>query len=141
MAAFIDEGHMSNHLRLLREVSRTRRNAFVAAAGRHLPAWAHVGPTAAGTHACVHLPPDVSDREVMRRIREHGVMAIALSSTCWNPRPWNGLVLGYGAFTPTAIEQALRSIGRVLREMKRTPPPDSGARASAKAYQARGEKR
>jgi GntR family transcriptional regulator/MocR family aminotransferase len=141
MAAFIDEGHMSNHLRTLRQVSRERRDAFVAAAQRHLPDWAHVGPTAAGTHACVHLPPEVSDMEVMRRIREHGVMAIALSSTCWNPRPWNGLVLGYGAFTPGAIEQSMRTIGRVLREMKRAPPRETAARATHKAYQAKGEKR
>ena len=79
----------------------------------------------------------------MRRIREHGVMAIALSSTCWNPRPWNGLVLGYGAFAPGAIDSAVRVIGRVLREMKRTAPATRGApaRPGAKTYQARGEKR
>ena len=81
--------------------------------------------------------------EVMRRIREHGVMAIALSSTCWNPRQWNGLVLGYGAFAPSAIEQAMRAIGRVLREMKHSPsaPRGSQARGSHKAYHAKGEKR
>ncbi|HEY2977597.1 MAG TPA: hypothetical protein VGJ35_06485, partial [Burkholderiaceae bacterium] len=93
-----------------------RRDALVAAALRHLPQWARLGPTAAGTHACLHLPPVVSDMEVVRRIREHGVMAVALSSTCWNPRPWNGLVLGYGAFAPSAIEHAVRVIGRVLHE-------------------------
>jgi hypothetical protein len=76
--------------------------------------------------------------EVMRRIREQGVMAIALSSTCWNPRPWNGLVLGYGAFAPGAIEQAMRTIGRVLRAMKPAPPVP---RARRKAYQAKGAKR
>ena len=123
MAAFIDEGHMSNHLRLLRHVSRQRRDTLVAAAQRHLPEWAHMGPTTAGTHACLHLPPAVSDMEVVRRIREHGVMAIALSSTCWNPRPWNGLVLGYGAFATTAIEQAVRVIGRVLHEFGRVAHP------------------
>jgi GntR family transcriptional regulator/MocR family aminotransferase len=143
MAAFIDEGHMSNHLRLLREVSRERRDVFVLAAQRHLPDWAHVGPTTAGTHACLHLPPDVSDLEVVRRIREHGVMAIALSSTCWNPRPWNGLVLGYGAFAPGAIEQAMRTIARVLREMKPSPSATRAGekRAGHGAYQAKGEKR
>jgi GntR family transcriptional regulator/MocR family aminotransferase len=126
MAAFIDEGHMSNHLRLLRQVSRERRDALVAAARRHLPEWAQLGPTQAGTHACLHLPPHVSDMEVVRRIREHGVMAIALSSCCWNPRPWNALVLGYGAFAPPAIEQAVRTIGRVLREWRNTPHQGNG---------------
>jgi len=122
MAAFIDEGHMSNHLRVLRQVSRQRRDALVSAAARHLPDWARLGPTAAGTHACLHLPPAVSDMDVVRRIREHSVMAIALSSACWNPRPWNGLVLGYGAFAPAAIEQSVRVIGRVLREFDRAAP-------------------
>jgi hypothetical protein len=79
--------------------------------------------------------------EVMRRIREHGVISIALSSCCWNPRAWNGLVLGYGAFKPGATEQAMRVIGRVLREMKRTEQPASPPRRPAKAYQAKGEKR
>jgi DNA-binding transcriptional MocR family regulator len=63
---------------------------------------------------------------VVRHIREHGVMAIALSSTCWNPRPWNGLVLGYGAFTPTVIEQSMRVIGRVLREHGRVAHQGNG---------------
>jgi DNA-binding transcriptional MocR family regulator len=63
----------------------------------------------------------VSDMDVMRRIRERGVIALALSSCCWNPRPWNGLVLGYGAFAPTAIDQAMRVIGQVLREFASVP--------------------
>jgi DNA-binding transcriptional MocR family regulator len=80
--------------------------------------------------------------EVMRRIREHGVISIALSSCCWNPRPWNGLVLGYGAFKPSAIEQAMRAIGRVLREMKPgLSPAQPLPRRAARAYQAKGEKR
>jgi len=120
MAAFIDEGHMSKHLRVLRQLSSERRDAIVAAA-RHLPDWARLGPTSAGTHVCLHLPQMVSDMEVMRRIREHGVIALALSSCCWNPRPWNGLVLGYGAFAPAVIEQAMRVIGRVLREFACAP--------------------
>jgi len=63
---------------------------------------------------------------VVRRIREHGVMAIALSSTCWNPRPWNGLVIGYGAFAPAVIEQSMRVIGRVLREVADAPHQGNG---------------
>jgi hypothetical protein len=56
-------------------------------------------------------------------------MAIALSSTCWNPRPWNGLVLGYGAFAPALIERSMQVIGRVLREFARTPAPASREKA------------
>lgn len=120
MAAFIDEGHMSTHLRRLRQLSRERRDALVAAVRRHVPPWARLGPTAAGTFACLHLPPAVRDMDVVRRIREHGVMAIALSSTCIQPGRWNALVLGYGAFDPKAIDAALRLIGRALHEIEKT---------------------
>lgn len=142
MAAFIDEGHMSRHLRVLRTVARERRDAMVAAAARHLPDWARLGPTAAGTHVCLHLPPATGDLEVTRRIRERGVVAIALSSCCWNPRPCNGLVLGYGAFAPATIERAMKTIGRVLREMQRSAPsarPGQGDEARTPA--ARGVRR
>ncbi len=119
MAAFIDEGHLSNHLRTLRQLSRERRDALVAAVRRHVPPWARLGPTAAGTFACLHLPPAVRDMEVVRRIREQGVIAIALSSTCIQPGRWNALVLGYGAFDPRTIEQSVRVIGRALHELER----------------------
>lgn len=119
MAAFIDEGHLSNHLRALRLHSRERRDALVQAVRRHVPPWARLGPTAAGTFACLHLPAAVRDMDVVRRIREHGVMAIALSSTCITPGTWNALVLGYGAFEPKAIDAAVRVIGRALVEVAR----------------------
>jgi GntR family transcriptional regulator/MocR family aminotransferase len=120
MAAFIDDGHMSKHLRTLRQLSRQRRDALVLAVRRHVPPWAWLGPTSAGTFACLHLPPAVRDMDVVRRIREHGVMAIALSSTCIVPDRWNALVLGYGAFEPKAIEAAVRVIGRAVTDIART---------------------
>lgn len=130
MAAFIDEGHLSKHLRTLRQQSRQRRDALVQAVRRHVPAWAQLGPTAAGTFACLHLPAAVRDMDVVRRIREHGVMAIALSSTCITPGHWNALVLGYGAFEPKAIETAVRTIGREVTAVAR-----------AAGYQGEGAKR
>ena len=120
MAAFIDEGHLSMHLRTLRRLSRERRDALVAAVRRHVPPWARLGPTAAGTFACLHLPPAVQDMEVVRRIREQGVLAIALSSTCIQPGRWNALVLGYGAFDVRTIERSVRVIGRALHDIERS---------------------
>jgi len=120
MAAFIDEGHLSNHLRTLRQLSRQRREALRSAVRRHVPPWARLGPTAAGTFACLHLPPAVRDMEVVRRIREHGVMAIALSSTCIQPGRWNALVLGYAAFDGKTIDAAVRVIGQALYEVQRS---------------------
>lgn len=119
VAWFIDEGHMSAHLRNLRRVSRERGLSFSAAIERHVPAWARLGPTHAGTHACLHLPPAVIDRDVVKQIRERDVIAIALSSMSDSATDLNGLVLGYAAFDEADVERAVAVIGDVLRLARR----------------------
>jgi GntR family transcriptional regulator/MocR family aminotransferase len=115
LAWFVDEGHMANHLRTLRRLARERRDAFVAAAQAHLPQWVRIGPVDTGMQACVHLPAEVVDIDVVKRARERGVIAVALSSMSATARALNGLVLGYAAFEPRAIDKAMQVVGDVLR--------------------------
>lgn len=133
LAWFIDEGHLNVHLRKLRQVVLARRDVLRASAARHLPAWARLGPLDGGMHASIHLPADVPDREVVRQLRELGVVAVALSSACIDAAHGNGLVIGYGAFEPAVIERAVFLIGCVLRG-----PAAAGRLA---AHQAAGENR
>ena len=113
---FIDEGHMSHHLRSLRQTLQVRRTAMRESCAVHLPEWVRIGPLDGGAHMCLHLPPAVSDREVVRRIRGMGVLGIALSSICIDPAHANGIALGFGAFEPRVIEASMRVIGDVLRQ-------------------------
>ncbi|MFA6262667.1 MAG: PLP-dependent aminotransferase family protein, partial [Bacteroidia bacterium] len=115
MAWFIDEGHMSRHLRTLRLLSRERGEALRAACARHLPPWAQLGPLGGATHACIHLPDDVHDLDVVRALRSDGLTAIALSAVCVGPAVRNGLSIGFGAFEPAVIDDAIRRIGAALR--------------------------
>jgi GntR family transcriptional regulator / MocR family aminotransferase len=131
LAWFIDDGHLNAHLRRLRQVVRERRDALRESSAKHLPPWARLGPLEGGTHACLHLPDPVPDREVVRQLRAGGVLSVALSSCCFGEPARNGLVIGYGAFDPAAIDSALGVIGQVLR---RSAPP-----LSSRAHQAAGE--
>ena len=117
LTAFIDEGHMSAHLRELRQRCRQRRTALQLAIRRHLPAWVRLGPVAEGMHAALHFPPSVPDVEVFRRIRKRGVGAVPLSSICWHATGINGLALGYGGADEATIDSAIRVIGDVLRAL------------------------
>jgi GntR family transcriptional regulator/MocR family aminotransferase len=117
LAGFIDGGHLSAHLRLLRERIGLRRDALRQAVRRWLPAAAILSRTDTGLHACVHLPPEWPDTEVVHELRRRGVGGEALSSRCWQARDRNGLVIGYGADPPERIEAAVRTIGEVLRAM------------------------
>jgi GntR family transcriptional regulator/MocR family aminotransferase len=117
LAWFIDEGHLATHLRNLRERGRERRDALSASCARHLPPWARLGPLAGGLTGSIHIPAAMSDREVVRRLRDKGVLAIALSSSCIDARHGNGLVVGFGAFDPFTIDRAIAVVGQSLREV------------------------
>jgi len=130
MAWFIEEGHLSRHLRTLRQWSRQRGSTLRESCARHLPPWAVLGPLDGGTHACIHLPDAVRDRDVVRALRARAVSAIALSSVCVGPSPCNGLAIGYGAFTPAVIDASIRAIGAVLHGMQplQSRPPELAPR-------------
>jgi GntR family transcriptional regulator/MocR family aminotransferase len=139
LAWFIDEGHLATHLRQLRHVGRERREALRASCARHLPEGCMLGPMEGGLHACLHLPAAVSDRDVVRRMRTHGVLAIALSSGCIAPRAapnGNGLAIGYGGFDAFTIDRAIAVIGQCVRESMAAAPL-----AAAGSHQRAGENR
>lgn len=122
LAWFIDEGHMSRHLRNLRRVLAAPRDALIDAAARHLPPWARLGPLDGGSYVAIHLPADLDDREPVRLMRAGGVLGMALSSACVDPRHANGISIGYGAFSAQTIDASLRVIGDVLRACRPVMP-------------------
>lgn len=126
MAWFIDEGHLSRHLRHLRLLARERGEALRHACAKHLPPWAALGSLGGATHACIQLPADLSDMDVVRKLRSEGLVAIALSSVCIVAGARNGLSIGFGAFEPAVIDDAVRRIGVVLRALR----PDGGQAAA-----------
>ncbi|MFO1272584.1 MAG: PLP-dependent aminotransferase family protein [Rubrivivax sp.] len=113
LATFIDEGALASHLRLLRRLYRTRRDALRDALARHLPALVP-GPMGGALHACLPLHAAWNDRRVEAALRRRGVGAEALSRQAWRARGCNGLVLGYGDDEVDAIDAAVAEVARVL---------------------------
>jgi GntR family transcriptional regulator / MocR family aminotransferase len=137
LAWFIDEGHLATHLRTLRQVGRERRDALRASCARHLPAEARLGPIDGGLHACIHLPSNVNDLQVVRRMRARGVLAIALSSGCIEPAHGNGLIIGFGAFDAFTIDRSVAVIAQSIREVMTASRPQP----APPAHQREGENR
>ena len=69
---FFSEGHFGAHIRRMREIYRERRDALVAAAGRHL-AELDLRSTDAGLHAVANLNSRASDRAGSGRIARAGL--------------------------------------------------------------------
>ncbi|MBK9135722.1 MAG: PLP-dependent aminotransferase family protein [Betaproteobacteria bacterium] len=132
LARFMQEGHLSAHLRRMRGVYRERRDAALDAVARHLPEPVRVGPLLGGTHGCLHLPPGCADEPLAQRLGTDGFATELLSAYSWPQRGSSGLVFGYGADDPARIDAAMRQLGGVLREVL-GPRPTARAVASGPA--------
>ncbi|MEU6202696.1 PLP-dependent aminotransferase family protein [Micromonospora musae] len=113
LAELMTSGALERQLRLLRRRHVRRRDAMVAAIGRHLPG-ATVHGASAGLHLLVTLDGDVPDTALAAAALERGVKVQPLSWHCQRAsRP--GLVLGYAANTATDIEEGIATIAAALR--------------------------
>jgi GntR family transcriptional regulator/MocR family aminotransferase len=115
LAAFIDAGHLSGHVRALRRIYRRRRDALVQAVALHLGGRARLGPVDGGTHACLHLDAPADDRPLAARLHLRGLGVQALSGHSWHARGLYGRLLGYGADDEAAIDAAIAEIAAALR--------------------------
>jgi GntR family transcriptional regulator/MocR family aminotransferase len=110
LANFIDEGHLSAHLRRMRPIYKERRDALLGACDRYLDAGT-VGPAAAGMSVALHLPRAIDDRALRRRGSEAGLELMPLSRY---DAALNGLLLGYTALTPAQIREGVRRLEALI---------------------------
>jgi GntR family transcriptional regulator/MocR family aminotransferase len=113
LAHLIASGELEQHIRVVRQRQRTRRDALLRALREHLPA-ARVQGIAAGLHLLITFPAGPADDTVLAdRIASAGVLVHPLS---WHrQRPGvPGIILGYAAHSPDQLRDAVRRIARAL---------------------------
>ena len=126
IADFMNDGHFAAHLRRMRAVYRSRRDALVETLDRELRGRVRVGPAEGGFQLLVRLDPGENDREVARRAAAHGIEATPLSRyTHGSAEP--ALVLGYSALATDAIRAGVRGLARVLHARRRGSASAVGA--------------
>jgi GntR family transcriptional regulator/MocR family aminotransferase len=117
LARLLETAAYDRHLRQARRRNRARRDALIAAVARHLPQ-ARVSGISAGLHALVRLASVVDIQRLMRRAarRSLGVYPLELHLID-PPSHTDALVLGYANLTEPAIEEGIRRLGAVLKEL------------------------
>ena len=111
LAELIDTGALERHLRRLRLRHRARRDAAVAAIGRHLPG-CRIEGIAAGLHLLVRLPDDLDDTALAVLAEAEGIAVDPLSAHRFAPGP-PGLVIGYGPHSAPRLEEAIKTLGGI----------------------------
>jgi GntR family transcriptional regulator/MocR family aminotransferase len=128
---FIREGHFTRHLRRMRAVYASRRQALLDGLERHCAGLLTVHNADAGIHLTTLLPGDIDDVGVVRELSARQLAPAALS-TCYAGRARRkGLLLGFGGADEQTLESATGVLGQVLLDSRasRTVSP-AGDRAS-----------
>jgi len=119
-AELLASGGYDRHLRTVRRLYRSRRDAGLAALAEYLPgAW--VTGVAAGMHLVVTLPSTVDDVALAERARAAGLGALALSGTRVRAGGPPGLVLGYAACSADRFRAAVREVSALMDASARPP--------------------
>ena len=113
LARYLSSGAFTRHLRRMRRLYRRRRDALTEGL-EPLPAGARWCGLAAGLHATLLLPREINAGRLVELCNRRGVRLAALESYRSgfqaDPRPQNGLVLGYGASDESQIRRAVDAL-------------------------------
>ncbi len=116
LARFISEGHYAAHVRRMRGVYRGRRDALVAAIGRHFGSTLPVIGGDAGLHLVLGLPAAADDRAIARAVAGVGITSRPLSLYHLHPSAaTQGLMLGYGVVDEDEIRHNFARLAEVVQ--------------------------
>lgn len=117
LADFIDEGHMSRHLKRMRRIYAERRKFFCELCetelADHMTLWA----AEAGIQIVASLHERCDDRAVVHYADKLGVNASPLSKYYWSSSG-NGLVLGYAACDKAESEAGIQHLRQAIEQVR-----------------------
>lgn len=116
-ADFLSRGEFDRHLRRMRPVYRSRRDALLAALAQHLPELEPTG-VAAGLHLVAWLPQDLDEAAVIAAAAREGVAVAALSPYRLSLASRGGLIFGYSNLNERLIADGVSRLARAISSMR-----------------------
>jgi GntR family transcriptional regulator / MocR family aminotransferase len=117
-ADFLSRGEFDRHLRRMRPVYRSRRDALLAALAEHLPELEPAG-IAAGLHLVAWLPEDLEEETVIAAAAREGVAVAGVLPYRLEPARRGGLIFGYSNLSERAITDGVARLGRAISRCPR----------------------
>jgi GntR family transcriptional regulator/MocR family aminotransferase len=119
LADFMTGGHYERHLRRMRSAYQERLEAMVAGAERHCGGALRIRPTRSGLHTVADLD-GADDARVFETAAARGVEVLPLSAYYFGRgRPASGLVLGFGAVRPDAMDGGMERLAAAIEVARR----------------------
>jgi GntR family transcriptional regulator/MocR family aminotransferase len=115
---FIAEGHLARHVRRMRMLYAERAAALQAAAQRHWADRLALPPIEAGLDVAAWLAPGLNEERIVAIAARAGIEVAGLARYAVKARPPAGLLLGFAAFDPAAIDAGAAALARVIAEVE-----------------------
>lgn len=116
LAQFIDDGHLTHHIRKTRRVYQARRDRIAAALDSDLSPWLRRIPTVAGLHLAALARSADADlvQDWVARAEALDVAVQSLTAFAHSQSRPAGLVIGFGAIPESRIHEGLRRLRRAV---------------------------
>lgn len=116
-ADFLSRGEFDRHLRRMRPIYRSRRDALLRALAQHLPELEPTG-IAAGLHLVAWLPQDLDEAAVIAAAAREGVAVAGVTPYRLSPAPRGGLIFGYSNLNERAIADGVKRLTRAVSSLR-----------------------
>jgi GntR family transcriptional regulator/MocR family aminotransferase len=112
-ADFLSRGEFDRHLRRMRPVYRSRRDALLAALARYLPTWEPAG-IAAGLHLVAWLPEHLEEARVVAAAASAGVAVAGVAPYRLSPASRGGLIFGFSNLNEGALTDGVKRLAQAV---------------------------
>jgi GntR family transcriptional regulator/MocR family aminotransferase len=116
VSAFISEGHLSRHVRVMRQIYGKRRQLLYALLRRDLSDWLEPIPSQYGMHVAAWAREGVDLDSAVRALTDRSVKIHTLERYHLRQSSRPGLVFGYGVVDLPEIERGLEALRGVLQQ-------------------------
>lgn len=113
LAAFIRDGHMARHVRKMRGIYASRREALLEGLAS-MPQWFDIIPSEAGMHLAARIGDPSQAARVMSLVREHAPGAQSTAEYAMATPEVPAVTFGYGVIDAEEIRARLAALRRAL---------------------------
>jgi GntR family transcriptional regulator/MocR family aminotransferase len=117
-ADFLSRGEFDRHLRRMRPIYRSRRDALLTALAQHLPQLQPAG-IAAGLHLVAWLPQHLDEATVIAAAARQGIAVAGVSPYRLSLSSRGGLIFGYSNLSERAIADGITRLAQAVSPLLR----------------------
>jgi len=114
VAGFISEGHLTRHVRKMRERYKERRRRLLQSLEENFAEWLQPIPSFYGMHVAAIARVSLDLERAAENLLRHNVKIHALKRYYLGPLTRSGLIFGYGAVNIAEMNRGLSALRKVL---------------------------